>query len=467
MLNRNDQHEKHLYGQVTIECVNRAVILGPTRNRILCMAVTAEDARDSGRPSSWSTAVDKIIFGDSGTSSDKSLFFVSGGNVIHDNPEEYPAKNELESIHDPGQAFNAVTVGGYTEKDQIDQTQFPDSTPLASRGGMAPCSSTSVTWKRWPIKPDIVFEAGNLGVQRNTIVDPDSLLSLTTAHDFRTHHFVGFGDTSGATALASNFAAHICQQYPELWPESVRGIMIHSASWTDEMLGRRSLERLGASAKSNLLRSYGFGVPNLFKALNSLENSLTLIAQRQLQPFVKEASAPVKTNEMHILDLPWPREELLALGEANVKLTVTLSYFIEPNPGSRFLSSKFSYQSHGLRFKIKRPLESEEEFRIRINRAERDEEEEYASSTDSDAWLLGEKIRNIGSIQKDIWIGTGADLATMNHLAVHPVNGWWRTRTKLLRYRQQVRYSVIVTIESPHVSVDLYTPVQNLITVQV
>ena len=467
MISRNDQHEKDLYGQVTIECVNRAVILGPTRDRILCMSITAEDTRDSGRPSSWSTAVDKVIFGDSGTSTDKSLFFVSGGNVIHDNPAEYPAKNELESIHDPGQAFNAVTVGGYTEKHQIDQAQFPNATPLAPRGGLAPCSSTSVSWKKWPLKPDVVFEAGNLGVQRDTIVDPDSLLCLTTAPDFRTHHFVGFGDTSGATALAANFAAQICQQYPELWPESVRGIMIHSASWTTEMLGRRRLETLNATSKSNLLRSYGFGVPNLFKALNSLNNSLTLIAQRELQPFDKEGSDPVKTKDMHIFDLPWPREELLALGATNVKLTVTLSYFVEPNPGSRFLSSKFSYQSHGLRFKIKRPLESEEEFRIRINRAERDEEEEYTLSTDSDAWLLGEKIRNIGSIQKDIWIGTGADLATMNHLAIHPVNGWWKTRTKLNRYTQHVRYSVIVTIESPDVTVDLYTPVHNLITVQV
>lgn len=467
MLNRNNHHEKHLYGQVTVECVSRAVVLGPSRNRILCMAITAEDTRDSGRPSSWSASVDKIIFGESGTSADKSLFFVSGGNVVHDNPGEYPAKNAVESIHDPGQAFNAITVGGYTEKSQIDQTRFPDSTPLAPRGGMAPSNSTSVTWRKWPIKPDIVFEAGNLGVQRNTIIDPDSLLSLTTANDFRTHHFVGFGDTSGATAIASNFAAQIYHQYPELWPESVRGIMIHSASWTQEMLGRSSLDRLTATQKTNLLRSYGFGVPDLFKALNSLNNSLTLIAQRQIQPFAREGSAAVKTNEMHMFDLPWPRTELLALGETDVKLTATLSYFIEPNPGSRFLSSKFSYQSHGLRFKIKRPLESEGDFRVRINRAVRNEEQEYESSSDSDSWLLGERVRNIGSIQKDIWIGTGAALASMNQIAVHPVNGWWRFRTKLLRYEQQVRYSLILTIETPNINVDLYTPVQNLITVQV
>ena len=116
---------------------------------------------------------------------------------------------------------------------------------------------------------------------------------------------------------------------------------------------------------------------------------------------------------------------------------------------------------------MKRPLESDQEFQVRINRAARDEEQEYESSSDSDAWLLGERIRNIGSIQKDIWTGTGAELASMNRIAVHPVNGWWRFRTKLLRYEQQVRYSLIITIETPDVNVDLYTPVQNLVAVQV
>ncbi len=47
-----------------------------------------------------------------------------------------------------------------------------------------------MTWKRtrWPIKPDIVIEAGNLGSHPDHD-DPDyiddSLQLLSTAHDFR------------------------------------------------------------------------------------------------------------------------------------------------------------------------------------------------------------------------------------------------------------------------------------------
>lgn len=120
-----------------------------------------------------------------------------------------------------------------------------------------------------------------------------------------------------------------------------------------------------------------------------------------------------------------------------------------------------------MRFKIKRPLESLDEFRTRINRSAREEDESYDPGTDSDHWLIGARLRNIGSIQKDIWHGTGAELASMNNIAVYPVNGWWRFSTKLNRYDQQVRYSLIITIETEETQIDLYTPVYNSITVTV
>jgi|SRR5690349_13392571 hypothetical protein len=52
----------------------------PEKKRVYCLAVTSEDNRDQGRPSSWSS-VDKIIFGATGISADKKLLLVSVGNV--------------------------------------------------------------------------------------------------------------------------------------------------------------------------------------------------------------------------------------------------------------------------------------------------------------------------------------------------------------------------------------------------
>ena len=76
----------------------------------------------------------------------------------------------------------------------------------------------------------------------------------------------------------------------------------------------------------NLLRVCGYGVPNLSRALYSVANSVTLISQAKLQPFDKRDSRYV-SKEMHLYSLPWPRDVLASLGEADATMRVTLSYF--------------------------------------------------------------------------------------------------------------------------------------------
>lgn len=196
-----------------------------------------------------------------------------------------------------------------------------------------------------------------------------------------------------------------------------------------------------------------------------MKNSLSLIVEDELQPFQKE-NGKIKTRDMHLHNLPWPRDKLLELGNVAVKMTVTLSYFIEPNPSSRGVKGKYSYQSHGLRFDVKRPLESSNEFRKRINRQARDEEEGSTQSpTDAD-WLFGAQFRHKGSIHKDVWSGKAAELAERGQVAVYPAKGWWRTRTKLERHDKAARYSLIISIAVPDIDTDIYTEVFNKITIE-
>jgi len=465
--NENDEHDPKIYGSVTEEAVNIPIVSHPNRTRIYCMAVTSKDQAFYGRPSSWSAAVDKVIFGDEELNLESHLFLVSGGNVDINTPDEYPNKNDYESVHDPAQAFNAVTVGAYTEMDRFDNVKFPDSKILAPKGGMSPSNSTSVIWEKgWAVKPDIVMEGGNLLNQRNTVLDVDSLRLLTTNKQYRVTYFQTFGDTSGATALASHFAARIMKEYPELRPETIRGLIIHSSEWTDTMTSGKSLNevrKLKVKEKKNILRSFGYGVPNLQKALYSAENSLTLIAEKSITPFKRDSS--VKFNEIHFFELPWPREILQeSLGEVDVKLNITLSYFIEPNPGSRRYSSNYSYNSHGLRFNVIKPNEDFETFRKRVNKNARDDGETGFSR---EKWVIGEDLRNKGSIHRDFCINSGADLATRNCIAVYPVSGWYKTRKKLEKYDSRVRYSLIISIEAPEVDVDIYTPISNEVSIEV
>ena len=149
----------------------------------------------------------------------------------------------------------------------------------------------------------------------------------------------------------------------------------------------------------------------------------------------------------------WPIDSLLVLGETEVEMTVTISYFIEPNPSSRVVAGKYSYQSHGFRFDVKRPLESVGDFRRRINRQARDEQKGDTKAPSDDDWLLGSQYRHKGSIHKDIWKGKAVELAERGKIAVYPTMGWWRTRTALERYNKSARYAMIVSIGVPNVDV--------------
>lgn len=258
-------------------------------------------------------------------------------------------------------------------------------------------------------------------------------------------------------------AAQIWKQYPKLWPETVRALIIHSADWTEQM--KNSISRNKTLTKGeyrNLLRICGYGVPNLEKAIWSAENSVNLIVEDELTPFIKKANGNYTSNEMHIHTLPWPKELLSQCENENVRMRVTLSYFVEPGPGEIGWKDKYRYPSVGLSFDVNNPLEDKENFTKRISTAMReDEEDKNEVKNDSSRWLLGANNRNVGSIHSDIWEGTASQLSESNLIIVYPKTGWWKSRPNLKKYDSKIRYSLVVTIEAPEIEVPLYTAIQT------
>jgi hypothetical protein len=463
IINSADPHAPALYGAVTIESANRVEII-PDRQRIYCMAISTTDGRDRGRPSSWSAAVDALASG--AKDGVRRLFVLSAGNTDGAARRHYPDSNMTDGVHDPGQAWNALTVGGYTEKALVDQARFPGWEALAPHSDLAPAACTSVTWTntKWPLKPDFVLEAGNMARHPNHH-DPDyiddALQLLTTPHNFAYNRpLVTFGDTSAAAALASRMAAMLWAKYPNLTPEAVRALLVHSATWTDPML--RRFTRDGRIDHASLLRCFGYGVPRMRDVLSSADNALTLIAQGEIQPFHKVDSA-IKYRELKLHALPWPMDVLEGLQDEPVTLRVTLSYFVEPNPGDRGWTSKYGYQSHGLRFAVKRATETLQAFQKRINKAAREEDEDTSNFGETGAWMLrpDHKLTTVGSIHSNIWEGTAAELAARGHIAIFPTYGWWNKRPNLDAWGKVSRYALIVTIKTPRT--DIYTPVATQI----
>ncbi|MDV6317836.1 S8 family peptidase [Chromohalobacter sp. HP20-39] len=460
----NGQDARH-HGYLTSEAVFRPEILAPERARVFSMTVTARDNRDRGRPSAWSATIDRLAADADSQAETPRLFILSAGNVSDPNAwSEYPSSNASDSIHDPGQAWNALTVGAATELVHITEPDTNDYQPIAPLGGLSPFSTTSLTWQaHWPLKPDIVFEGGNAAMDSFGAAWMTSL-SLLTANASPTERlFTTANATSAATSLAARMAAQLMAEYPHLWPESVRALIVHSAEWSNAMRDM-FLPATGRPSKKDiagLIRHCGFGIPNLEQAMWSFNNSLTLVCQEMLRPFKKDKGKDTGMREMHLHELPWPLDELEALGEAEVEMRVTLSYFIEPNPSARGFSSRYRYQSHGLRFDVRRPHESVDDFRARINAAARDEEESIPTGGQDNNWLIGKQNRHKGSLHSDIWRGSAADLASRGIIGIYPAMGWWRTRPKLERYDSQARYALIVSIKAPDVDVDLYTAVAN------
>ena len=458
ILNPRDPSPPHLWGEVTMRAVNLAEEAAPDRRRAVGMAVTCEK-NESGQPSTWSAAVDSLT---SGYTDDRQrLLLIAAGNTPAAGWHNHPAACQEAGIHDPGQAWNALTIGACTNLADIPADEFPGWNAAADAGDVSPYSCTSSTWERpWPIKPDLVVEGGNCAVdpahQMATQLDPLSL--LTTYRLFLERPFSTIMMTSAATALATRYAAILQARYGEFWPETIRGILVHSAEWTDTM--RQHFAPLETrEQKERLLRYAGYGAPDFERACWSASNELTLVAQDTLQPYDRQ-DGRYKTKDINYHTLPWPTEALRELRDTHVRLRITLSYFIEPNPARRGWRGRYRYASHALRFQVRMPTETADQFKQRVNLAARTEDNEGQTyEGDAAEWALGPQLRHLGSIHSD-WIeSTAADIANRDMIAVYPVVGWWRERPHLRRWDRRARYSLIVSIRTPSQDVDLYTPV--------
>lgn len=464
-----DPAQPQSYGILTQGAIALPEIEAAERTRVYCMAITNENI--TGKyASSWSAAIDQAavgrMIGDEGADADrpKRLIFISGGNV--------PAKNDYASrlsqdeypIEDPAQAWNAVTVGCCTDLVNITETGYAGWTPMAQAGELSPHSRTSAQWIHniAPFKPEIVMEGGNRAVNpgQTEMITVDSLSLLTTGHD-AAKPLVAFDATSAATAQAARMAARLHAEHPNYWPETIRALMVHSAEWTEPM--KASVD--AASAKRDrypLIRRFGYGVPDFDRANASARNHLAMVAQAEIQPY--QFAGGREFNECHYYDLPIPPHMLEELNNEPVELKVTLSYFIDPNPGLSANVDAQRYQSHGLRFSLQRRSESPHRFRRRVNASERTKGAPRERFEAADPrWTLGEDSVSAGSLHCDIWKGYAIELLRRNMLCISPVNGWCRKRADKGICDRMTRYALVVSFKTLNVDLNIYTPIETAV----
>lgn len=442
-------NNEELYGSMTTEAIYESFDLV---NQINCMAIASNANVNDGAPTSWSAAIDELCFGDSNRPEGR-IFCLSAGNIteIQTNGINYPTLNEINCIEDPGQSWNSLTIGGYTTK-YLENSEYKI---VAEPFTLSPFSKTSCLWNSKGsyklIKPEVLFEAENkISSSVGEYYTDENLSLLTTNAKFRDSYFTIFNGTSASTALAANFCAKLVSKYPKAWPQTIRGLVVHSAEWTEQMK-KQFLKDNSKTSYGNLLRNCGYGVPNLDRALGILENSVNLIIESEIKPF-KLSKNNITYDELHVHELPWPKEVLEQYSDKKFKIKVTLSYFIEPNPGN--FKGIYDYQSYGLRFEFCGNRSKEE----LIKKVSKVDDISYKDGS-SNNWLYG-STRNVGSIHSDVWEGSGADFTEARYILIHPVSGWWKQKKKAVRYKNKVRYSLIVSISSEE-EINLYTPIYN------
>jgi hypothetical protein len=441
-----------LYGVISSDAVAQVEIQSPEIKRVFCLAITS-GSDGTGKPSEWSATIDKEIFNNGG---EGRLFAISAGNVrSHEPIADYKIRNITSPLDDPAQSWNAITVGAWTEKSTITDNDYDGWSPIAEQGEVSPHSRTSSAWEpQWPIKPEVLFEGGNWAASPDN-TDWDSTLSclslLTTHHSPAQRAFQTINATSAAVAQCSKLTAQLIAENVNIWPETARALIVHGADWTPIM--RAQFESLDKAGRMKLLRIYGYGVVDEASVLYSKPQDCTVTFEQTIQPYSQETNSKASMNEMHLIRLPLPYDMLEAIGNEDVRLKLTLSYFVEPNPSQRGNKGRYSYASHGLRFALQRVSEDDDAFTRRVQR--------LSSEEGDDHWFLGTKARDRGCLISDTWKRPATDLAQRRHIAVYPIGGWWKSRPQLRKANNGARYSLVMSIKSDDSDLDIYTEVLN------
>ncbi len=437
--------------------VNSAVVTTDGRdstNKVFCMALTAASV-ENFESTSWSQMLDQVTY----NSGNGRLFLVSAGNS---EPEYYsqicasfPDHNLTTKIQDPAQALNALTVGAYTTKTMLPPTvDYENYEIVSGENGISPHSTSGFIGK--PIKPEVVLEGCNMAFDGTMPLHDVATFTLTSLnHNFTTDPFTRAWGTSSATALLSQFSAKLWNRYPDLRPETIRGLIVHSATWTGRMLE-------DFPSKQDRISICGYGVPELGSAMDSLTDRATIVIEDNMPngEEYKDTNNKKKVRRFaKYFKLPVPETELLALeGDPEVELRVTLSYFTEPNNHRRK-----NYNGLDLKWDIQGPQENPDEFKTRINKILRDEGKTHRNDGKFEGWEIGPQIRNRGTVQGDRWMGPASYLAGDKFVAVTPTLGWWDRRKDFVE--KEINFSLIISVKVS--GVDIYETIKNSIEAEV
>lgn len=393
------------------------------------------------------------------------IFVVSAGNLSSQElanigyPERYPhyliEKRPEVKIIDPASSAYAITVGTITQEfgplgRRPQEILF---SPAKEKGYPSPFTCVGPGYKGM-IKPEVVEEGGNIIYAPSDpakIEDIGGKIIVLNPNWIRDGKLftVSYGTSFSAPKVA-HYLAKLCNEFPEYSSNLIKALLIASAEIPNErpdplneITFNDSNERL-----LDLLKIYGYGKPNFYRAISSDINDVLLLAENKIKP-----------DGIHLYYFYLPKEFIEILGTKEI--SIVLVY----NPPVR--RNRIDYLGINMEFHLFSDSNIEEIVRgynkiLKTGLSDLDDIVPKESGIKEIKLFPGVKMRKKGLYQKGIKIYSGRpriDYTKPLILAVISQNRWINDPN----YMQD--YAVVVKIKHS-VRLNLYQKIKEKIEIE-
>jgi hypothetical protein len=400
--------------------------------------------------SQWASAIDKYAF------EKKILFIISTGNISSDhghlispgvkshlhNGRIYPNYlfENSSRIANPSQSCFAITVGSicHNSFDEIDKKSF------GSFG--QPSAFTRTGLGMWGmVKPDVVEFGGDYALEKNS--NPNISIHADISPELVKKGLSAVGKDDVGTSFSAPKVSHIGGYLQKMFPhESVltyRALIVQSARYPNNLVHNPTLD---------LIKTLGYGIPDLKRATENSKDRITFIADGNLaakQANIYKVKIPPEINRPGL--------------DYDILVEVTLSYYAKTRrtrKGTKsYLSTWLDWESSGLN-------ESSNDFKDRIIEEMDSAISANSQSADSISWKIQTRInagvRNVrrqdSTLQKDWAILKSNVLPNEFCIAVIGHNGWENILSTEIPYSLAISFEVLDSENQ----IDLYQSIQAI-----
>ncbi|MBL7694839.1 MAG: S8 family peptidase [Ferruginibacter sp.] len=412
----------------------------------------------------WAASIDKLTW------EHDIIFVIAVGNLLKRginakpgivdflnkglNYPDYLLSESFCRIANPSQSSFSLSVGSVTIGEFEDDYRISFAKSSGLGVGPSPFSRTGLgLWGM--IKPDVVEFGGDLvrekqqnpNIIEHADTSPHLVKSIRTSNDATGKDRVG---TSFAAPKVSHIVASLQENFSTQNSLFYRGLVIHSARLPDYAFNNPNVD---------YLRHFGYGIPNLNRALDNTQKRITLYT-----------NGLINAKHADIYSLIIPREINNPGADFDVLVELTLSYKAEPR---RTRMRTNSYLSHWLDWKTSKVGETFAEFQTRIINAPNDENDEFeedeldpfVQAKPELPWKIRERT-NLGDIrdikrqdntaQKDWMIVKSYQLSEIIGIAIMGHKGWSVDLEDTIPYCLFVSFEIL----TPEINVNIYEEIR-------